>query len=274
MTTQVNTVADLAVVTVQISADPLSDRAVSDLKRLRAEIVPAAFGAEAARVLVTGTTAENVDYFDVMGFWLPIVIAFVLALSFGLLTLAFRSVAIAATAIGVNLLSVSAAYGMLVLVFQQGVRAGLLGFTQVSRIEAWVPIFLFGVLFGLSMDYQVFLLCRIHERLVGTGDTNQAVTFGVASTARLITGAAADHRHGLRRLRPGRARHVPGDGLRHRDRAGPRRDRRAPGGRPRGHGAARRPELVPAGLARLDPARREVERGGHEVVAEPSSPGS
>jgi RND superfamily putative drug exporter len=91
----------------------------------------------------------------------------------------------------VNLLSVGAAYGILVLVFQKGVGVDLLGFTQVERIDAWVPIFLFSVLFGLSMDYQVFLLSRIHERWSATGDTPAAIVHGVASTARLITGAAA-----------------------------------------------------------------------------------
>ena len=114
-----------------------------------------------------------------------------LTLSFVLLTLAFRSIAIPLTAIAVNLLSVGAAYGILVLVFQEGVGADLLGFTQVERIDAWVPIFLFSVLFGLSMDYQVFLLSRIHERWAATGDTPGAIVHGVASTARLITGAAA-----------------------------------------------------------------------------------
>ena len=187
---QVDEAADVAVVTVQVSADPLSDHAVAAVRALRGKIVPAAFGAQAGRVLVTGTTAENVDYFDVMSRWLPIVIAVVLVLSFALLTVAFRSVVVSATAIGVNLLSVGAAYGLLVLVFQHGVGAGLLGFTQVDTIEAWVPLFLFAVLFGLSMDYQVFLLSRIRERHRKPGDTTEAVTFGITSTARLITGAA------------------------------------------------------------------------------------
>ena len=89
-----------------------------------------------------------------------------------------------------NLLSVGAAYGLLVLVFQEGVGAGLLGFQTIDTIEAWVPLFLFSVLFGLSMDYQVFLLSRIRERFDETGDTTDAVTFGVGSTARIITGAA------------------------------------------------------------------------------------
>jgi RND superfamily putative drug exporter len=118
------------------------------------------------------------------------VFAFVLALSLVLLTVAFRSIAIAATAILLNVLSVGAAYGLLVLVFQHGVGAGLFGFRQVDTIEAWVPLFLFSVLFGLSMDYQVFLLSRIRERYDRTRDTRDAVAWGVASTARIITGAA------------------------------------------------------------------------------------
>jgi uncharacterized membrane protein YdfJ with MMPL/SSD domain len=141
-------------------------------------------------VLVGGGPAENRDYFALIGDWLPIVIAFVLALSFLLLTLAFRSIVVPLTAIVVNLLSVGAAYGLLVLVFQEGVGADIFGFDQVERVEAWVPVFLFSVLFGLSMDYQVFLLSRIRERSTRSGDTTDAITFGVGTTARLITGAA------------------------------------------------------------------------------------
>jgi RND superfamily putative drug exporter len=106
------------------------------------------------------------------------------------LTIVFRSIVIAAKGILLNLLSVGAAYGLLVLVFQHGIGADLLGFQQVDSIEAWVPLFLFSVLFGLSMDYQVFLLSRIKERHDRTGDTREAVTWGVSSTARIITGAA------------------------------------------------------------------------------------
>jgi RND superfamily putative drug exporter len=125
-----------------------------------------------------------------MNDWLPRVFIFVLGLSFLLLTLVFRSIVIAATTIVLNLLSVAAAYGLVVLVFQHGVGAGLLGFQQTATIEAWVPLFLFAVLFGLSMDYQVFLLSRIKERYDKTGSTNEAIADGVGSTARLITGAA------------------------------------------------------------------------------------
>jgi uncharacterized membrane protein YdfJ with MMPL/SSD domain len=120
----------------------------------------------------------------------PWVIAFVLGLTFVFLTVVFRSVVVAGTAVVLNLLSVGAAYGLLVLVFQHGFASGLLGFDHVDTIEAWVPLFLFSVLFGLSMDYQVFLLSRIRERYDETGDTTDAVTFGVSSTARIITGAA------------------------------------------------------------------------------------
>jgi putative drug exporter of the RND superfamily len=114
----------------------------------------------------------------------------VLGLSFLLLTLAFRSIVVPATAIGMNLLSVGAAYGLLVLVFQEGVGNELLGLREAETIDAWVPVFLFAVLFGLSMDYQVFLLSRIRERYTQTRDPDAAISFGIGSTARLITGAA------------------------------------------------------------------------------------
>ncbi|HEY7538192.1 MAG TPA: MMPL family transporter, partial [Gaiellaceae bacterium] len=187
---EVNAAGDLAALSVPLVGDPLGDDAVAAVRELRADYVPDAFDGVDARVLVTGTTAENIDYFDVMGRWLPLVLVFVLGLSFVLLTVAFRSVVVAATAIALNLLSVGAAYGLLVLVFQEGVGAGLLGFQQVDVVEAWVPLFLFAVLFGLSMDYQVFLLSRIRERYSESRDTTDAITFGISSTARIITGAA------------------------------------------------------------------------------------
>jgi putative drug exporter of the RND superfamily len=187
---QVNPVGDLGVLSVPLAGDALGDGAVEAVRELRAEYIPADFAESGATVLVTGTTAENIDYFDVMSRWLPIVLVFVLSLSFVLLTVAFRSVVIAATAIALNLLSVAAAYGLLVLVFQEGVGSGLFGFQQVDVIEAWVPLFLFAVLFGLSMDYQVFLLSRIRERYSQTRDTTDAISFGISSTARIITGAA------------------------------------------------------------------------------------
>jgi RND superfamily putative drug exporter len=189
-TLEVNKTADLAVLSVPVGADAESAQAYTAVRQLRDELIPAAFAGVDAAVLVTGDSAENLDYFAVIGRWLPLVLAFVLGLSFVLLVLAFRSVVVPAVAIGLNLLSVGAAYGLLVLVFQQGYGAGLLGLQQVDAVEAWVPLFLFAVLFGLSMDYQVFLLSRIHERYHQTGDPQGAVVVGVGSTARIITGAA------------------------------------------------------------------------------------
>jgi putative drug exporter of the RND superfamily len=181
----------ITLASLPLNAEPSSERASDAIDRLRDDHVPRAFGAQASRVLVGGGPAEARDSFAVAATWLPRVIVFVLLLSFVLLTVAFRSIVIPLTAIAVNLLSVGAAYGILVLVFQNGVGNELLGFDKVERIESWVPIFLFSVLFGLSMDYQVFLLSRIHERWASTGDTTEAIVHGVASTARLITGAAA-----------------------------------------------------------------------------------
>jgi putative drug exporter of the RND superfamily len=180
----------VAVLSVPVRGDPSGDNAVSAVRDLRSRIVPAAFDKVDARVLVGGTTSENIDYFDSVIGPAPWVIALVLALTLVFLTVVFRSVVIAGTAVVLNLLSVGAAYGLLVLVFQHGVAADLFGFHQVDTIEAWVPLFLFSVLFGLSMDYQVFLLSRIRERFDQTGDTTDAVTVGVSSTARIITGAA------------------------------------------------------------------------------------
>jgi uncharacterized membrane protein YdfJ with MMPL/SSD domain len=180
----------VAVLTVPVQGDPAGDAAVSAVRHLRSATVPAAFEQTDAQVLVGGTTSENVDYFDSVIGPAPWVIALVLGLTLVFLTVVFRSLVVAGTAVVLNLLSVSAAYGLLVLVFQHGFASGLLGFHHVHTIEAWVPLFLFSVLFGLSMDYQVFLLSRIKERYDETRDTTGSVTFGVASTARIITGAA------------------------------------------------------------------------------------
>ncbi len=181
---------DAAVLRVPVRGDSAGSEAVAAVRNLRSTLVPEAFAGVDASVEVGGDTAENIDYFDSVTDPAPIVLIFVLGLTFVLLTVVFRSIVIAATGVLLNLLSVGAAYGILVLVFQHGVGADLLGFQQVDTIEAWVPLFLFSVLFGLSMDYQVFLLSRIKERYDASGDTRDAVSWGVASTARIITGAA------------------------------------------------------------------------------------
>jgi RND superfamily putative drug exporter len=181
---------ELATVEAQIRGDSRDEAAVQAIERLRAEVVPQAMAGSAASVYVTGETAEIVDYREMLDRWLPLVFLYVLGFSFVLLTIAFRSLVVPAKAIVLNLLSVGAAYGLIVLVFQKGVGNEIFGFPQVESIEAWLPLFLFSVLFGLSMDYHVFLLSRIRERYTQTGDSSEAVSFGVRTTARLITGAA------------------------------------------------------------------------------------
>ena len=181
---------DLAAVGVELGGDKSGPRALAAIRHLRSVEIPQAFHGAGVRVLVGGDTADNVDFIDAMNSWLPLVFVFVLGLSFVLVTVVFRSIVVAATSIVLNLLSVGAAYGLVILVFRHGIGSGLLGFQRVGAIEAWVPLFLFSVLFGLSMDYQVFLLSRIKERYDATGSTTDAVTYGVSSTARLITGAA------------------------------------------------------------------------------------
>jgi putative drug exporter of the RND superfamily len=172
-----------ALLVAPVAGDPSGKPAIAAVRDLRSRTA-------GTGVLVGGVTSENVDYIDSAIGPAPYVIALVLALTLILLTTVFRSLTLAALTVVLNLLSVGAAYGLIVLVFQHGVGAGLFGFTQSGTIEAWVPLFLFSVLFGLSMDYQVFLLSRIKERHDEVGDTTEAVTFGVASTARIITGAA------------------------------------------------------------------------------------
>ena len=180
----------VAALDVPIRGDDAGDQALTAVRNLRSTVIPDFFGATGARVLVGGRTAENVDYADSVTNPTPYVFIFVLGFTLVLLTLAFRSIVVAGTSIVLNLLSVGAAYGLIVLVFQKGIGNGIFGFEQVDAIEAWVPLFLFSVLFGLSMDYQVFLLSRIKERYDETGDTTASVTWGVGTTARIITGAA------------------------------------------------------------------------------------
>ena len=187
---EVHPEADLSVLYARLAGDPATKQAMDAVERLRADYVQRAFDGVPARALVTGETAGLVDFAHVAETYTPIVVAFVLGLSFVLLTVAFRSIVIPVKAILMNLLSVGAAYGLLVAVFQKGVGADLLGFQQVDVIETGIPLFLFAVLFGLSMDYHVFLLSRIRERFIQTGDNSEAVAFGLRSTGRLITGAA------------------------------------------------------------------------------------
>ena len=187
---QRNSAGNLAMVSQPISAPANSQEAADTVEKLRQDYIPAAFRGSGATVLVTGEPAMNADYFSVTDTYRPFVFAFVLGLSFLLLMIVFRSLVVPLKAILMNLLSVGAAYGLIVIVFQKGVGAALFGFGQVDAIDAWIPLFLFSVLFGLSMDYHVFLLGRIREHYLETGDNSAAVAFGLKSTGRIITGAA------------------------------------------------------------------------------------
>jgi RND superfamily putative drug exporter len=189
-TVQTSAQDGVALLTAPVRGDPVGGAAVSAVRDLRANLIPSILGGSGAHVYVGGATAENVDYFDAVSNPTPYVLLFVLGLSFILLTIAFRSIMVALVSILLNLLSVGAAYGLLTLVFLDGHGAGFFGFQHTHVIDAWVPLFLFSVLFGLSMDYQVFLMSRIKERFDQTGSTRDAVVSGVASTARIITGAA------------------------------------------------------------------------------------
>jgi RND superfamily putative drug exporter len=160
------------------------------LERLRSDYLPAAFDGVAADVLVGGATAETVDSVQTQRDYLPLVFTVVLGSSFLLLLLVFRSIVVPLKAVVLNLLSVGAAYGILVLVFQDGIGVGLLGFREAPVIESWLPLFLFSILFGLSMDYHVFLLSRIKERYDESGNNSSSVAHGLRSTAGMITGAA------------------------------------------------------------------------------------
>jgi len=181
----------LAVVSVAVPGDTTSDRAIDAMKRIRAEFVPAAFGSVDANVYVGGPTAGNSDFFDLVNMYTPYVFAFVLGFSFVLLMMIFRSLVVPVKSIIMNLLSVGAAYGVIVAIFQWGWGADLLGFQTVDAVEAWLPLFMFTILFGLSMDYHIFLLSRIRERFDETADNAGSVAFGLRTTANIITGAAA-----------------------------------------------------------------------------------
>jgi len=181
---------NIVALTVPIRGDVVSGPDVAAVRQLRGDLIPALFDGSGAHVYVGGQTAETADYFNAISGPTPYVLLFVLGLSFILLLLAFRSLVVALVSILLNLLSIGAAYGLLTLVFINGVGAGVLDFRRVTAIDAWVPLFLFSVLFALSMDYQFFLMSRVKERYDETGSTTEAVVGGVASTAKIITGAA------------------------------------------------------------------------------------
>ena len=182
----------VAVVNLSIKGKGTDAASNRSLEVLRDEVVPATVGQlDGAEVATTGMTAWSKDFIDTMKSHLPLVFGFVLALAFILLLTTFRSIVVPIKAIVLNLLSVGAAYGVLTLVFQDGHGEKALGFTSVGGITPWLPLFLFVVLFGLSMDYHVFVLSRIREAVDRGMSTDNAVAHGIKSTAGVITSAAA-----------------------------------------------------------------------------------
>ena len=185
-----NTHGNLTVIAIPVPGAPSGAEAFDLIERLRDEYIPTAFAGVPAEAHVGGISAEFLDFDTQLSAYLPIIFAFILGVSFILLLVVFRSIVIPIKAIIMNLLSVGAAYGLMVLVFQKGVGADLFGFQQIETIEAWLPLILFAILFGLSMDYHVFMLSRIRERYDQTHDNAESVAYGLRSTASLITGAA------------------------------------------------------------------------------------
>ena len=187
---EINEAGDAAIVTVVPKAAP-QDAATTELvHRLRDDVVPAAVEGTDVRVYVGGLTAVFIDLSDKVADRLPVFIAAVVGLSFLLLTAVFRSVLVPLKAALMNLLSIGAAYGVVVAVFQWGWGKSLIGLEETVPIVSFVPMFMFAVLFGLSMDYEVFLLSRIREEHLEGRDNRTSVITGISSTARVITSAA------------------------------------------------------------------------------------
>jgi RND superfamily putative drug exporter len=172
------------------TSGPQSDATASLVSHLQDDVLPSALNDQHATAFVTGTTAATIDFQNTVSSRLPIIIGVVLLAAFLLLLASFRSVVLALKAAVLNLLSIGAAYGILVAVFQWGWGASLLGVSGTVPIESYVPMIIFAIVFGLSMDYEVFLLSRIHEHWLAEHDNQRSVAEGLAQTARVISCAA------------------------------------------------------------------------------------
>jgi uncharacterized membrane protein YdfJ with MMPL/SSD domain len=191
ITVDVNQDSSVAVVSVPVDGTGTDSVSNAALAALRDDVLPATLGrVKGASYGVTGVTAASKDFNDLMRSTAPLVFAFVLAFAFILLLVTFRSIVIAMKAIVLNLLSVAAAYGVLVLVFQYGIGKDLLGFEYTGGVSSFLPMFLFVILFGLSMDYHVFILSRIREGYDRGLSTEEAIAHGIKTTAGVVTSAA------------------------------------------------------------------------------------
>ena len=191
VSTEINPSRTVETVSIALQGDGSNGASVAALQTLRNDVIPASIGrVGGVDAAVTGQTAGTHDFNQQMKSHAPLVFAFVLGLCFLLLLVTFRSIVIPVKAVLLNLLSVGAAYGLLVLVFQHHWADGLLGFHSNGAITSWLPLFMFVILFGLSMDYHVFILSRIKELVDGGMPTDQAVATGIKRTAGTVTSAA------------------------------------------------------------------------------------
>jgi RND superfamily putative drug exporter len=186
-----NETGSAAILQVYPETSPQEEATTDLVHHLRDDVIPPAVQGSTANVKLGGLTAGAMDFSEYSASRMPIFFLAVLGLSFLLLLVVFRSLLVPLKAVVMNLLSIGAAYGVLVAVFQWGWGASLIGVGKEGPVEAWAPMMLFAVVFGLSMDYEVFLLSRIKEEYDRTGDNARAVADGLASTARVITAAAA-----------------------------------------------------------------------------------
>ena len=182
--------ADVAFINVYPTTSPQAAATTNLVYHLRDDTIPQAVGHSGVNVLVGGDTAIFVDFAKVLSAKLPLFIALVVLLSFILLSIVFRSLVIPLTGAAMNLLSIGAAFGILVAVFQWGYAGSLIGVDQTVPIESFLPVMLFAIVFGLSMDYQVFLVSRMHEEYLKSGDNRVAVRNGLAATGKTVTAAA------------------------------------------------------------------------------------
>ena len=187
---EVNAGAGVATLVAFPTSAPQDGATLDTLKRLRTEVFPPILDGTSARAHVDGETASWADIGDRVTDRMALFIGAVIALSFLLLIVVFRSILVPLKAALMNLLSVGAAYGVLVMVFQWGWGADLIGLQATVPIDPFIPMFMFAILFGLSMDYEVFLLSRIRDRFLVTHDNDSSVIYGIASTGRVITSAA------------------------------------------------------------------------------------
>ena len=180
-----------AVILVVPTTSPQSAQTETLVQTLRNDVIPPVVNGTDVNALVGGQTAGGIDAANFLGSRLFLVIGAVLILSFLLLMTVFRSVVLPLKAVIMNLLSVGAAYGVMVAVFQWGWAGSIIGIGEKGPIDPWIPVTMFTILFGLSMDYEVFLLSRIREEWLRTGVNSEAVADGLAVTGRIITAAAA-----------------------------------------------------------------------------------